>query len=185
MTAPSDATDGDDLAAADLAAWVRDIPDFPRPGVTFKDITPLLRDSAVLAEAVRRMSAGWSGVDLVCGIDARGFIFGGLVAATLGVGFIPARKGGKLPWEVEAVGYSLEYGEEHLELHNDAVTPGQRVLIVDDVLATGGTARATAELVERLGGEVAGFSFLIELAFLGGRLLLPAGARVGSAIRVE
>jgi adenine phosphoribosyltransferase len=176
---------GADLSDAALADWVRDIPDFPRPGVVYKDITPLLRQPAVLAEAVRRMSEDWPDVDLVCGIDARGFIFGALVAARLGVGFVPARKGGKLPWEVEAVGYSLEYGEEHLELHLDAVAPGQRVLVVDDVLATGGTARATAELVERLGGEVAGFSFLIELVFLGGRLLLPAEARVGSAIRVE
>lgn len=156
----------------ELEGLVRDIPDFPRPGVGFKDITPLLRDATALHDVVERLAADWSEVDVVCGIDARGFILGPPVAVRLGVGFIPARKGGKLPWEIEQVAYSLEYGEEHLELHADAVASGQRVLIVDDVLATGGTAEATGTLVARLGGVVVGYAFLIELGFLDGRARL-------------
>lgn len=165
----------------DFEKLVRDIPDHPKPGVTFKDITPLLKDGEAFAAAVAALADGWGEIDIVCGIDARGFILGPPVAVRLGVGFIPARKGGKLPWEIEQVAYSLEYGEEHLELHKDAVHEGQRVLVVDDVLATGGTAEATGTLVRRLGGVVVGYSFLIELDFLGGQAKL-GGSPVRSLI---
>ena len=150
---------------------IRDVPDFPKPGIVFKDITPLLADenafSSVIDETVVQFGRG--NVDKVVGIEARGFILASPVAYHFGAGFLPVRKAGKLPYQVEAEEYELEYGTATLELHADAVTPGERVLIVDDVLATGGTARAAARLVERLGGKVVGIACLIELAFLSGR----------------
>jgi adenine phosphoribosyltransferase len=154
-----------------LAAYVRDIPDFPSPGVDFKDITPLLADHGAFAETIDRLAAAFEGqpIDRVLGIEARGFIVAAPVAYRFGAGFTPVRKAGKLPWQVEREEYALEYGSDLLEIHVDAVAPGERVLVIDDVLATGGTAAATARLVERLGAEVAGFGFVIELAFLGGR----------------
>lgn len=162
----------DSLAAteASLKALVRDIPDFPKPGIVFKDITPLLGDGEAFCRAIEAMAAPFAGerIDKVLGIEARGFILAAPIAARIGVGFVPVRKPGKLPSRIEQEEYELEYGTDLLEIHHDGVHPGERVLVVDDVIATGGTAAATAKLVERLGGEVAGFSFLIELAFLGG-----------------
>jgi adenine phosphoribosyltransferase len=162
-------------APAQLAALVRDIPDFPRPGITFKDITPLLADHAAFSSCIDSLAAHWDGqqIDRVLGIEARGFIVAAPVAYRFGAGFTPVRKAGKLPWTVEREEYALEYGTDILEIHKDAVQPGERVLIVDDVLATGGTAAATVRLVERLGAEVAGLGFLIELTFLEGRARLP------------
>ncbi len=155
----------------DLRSKIRDVPDFPKPGVVFKDIMPLLADPAALADTVERL-AEWSEPrkpDLVLGAEARGYITGGALACRLGCGFIPARKPGKLPWHTVAVKYALEYGFDQLEVHADSITAGKRVLVHDDVLATGGTAKATAELVEQLGGVVIGLPFIIELAFLDGR----------------
>lgn len=157
--------------AVDLKAMIRDVPDFPKPGVVFKDIMPLLGDPAALAETLDRLAA-WAeprSPDLVLGAEARGYITGGALACRLGCGFVPARKPGKLPWHTVAVKYALEYGFDQLEVHADSIKPGHRVLVHDDVLATGGTARATAELVEQLGGTVVGLPFIIELTFLGGR----------------
>jgi len=154
-----------------LRALVRDVPDFPQEGIVFKDITPLLADevafSSVIDETVVHFGRG--NIDKVVGIEARGFILASPVAYHFGAGFVPVRKAGKLPYRVEAEEYALEYGTATLELHADAIAPGERVLIVDDVLATGGTARAAARLVERLGGKLAGIATLIELSFLGGR----------------
>jgi adenine phosphoribosyltransferase len=154
-----------------LKALIRDVPDFPQEGVVFKDITPLLADESGFSMAIDLIVAhfGRGNVDKVVGIEARGFIVASPVAYHFGAGFVPVRKAGKLPWEAEAEQYELEYGTETLEIHRDAFHPGERVLIVDDVLATGGTARATAKLVERLGGKVIGISCLIELSFLKGR----------------
>jgi adenine phosphoribosyltransferase len=153
---------------------VRDIPDWPRPGVVFKDITPLLADPAAFNAAIDAIAHGFEGrpIDKVLGIEARGFIFAAPVAYHFGAGFVPVRKAGKLPWKIEREEYTLEYGTDLLEIHRDAVHPGEQVLVIDDVLATGGTAAATARLIERLGGELVGFAFLIELGFLGGRRLL-------------
>jgi len=153
-----------------LAARVRDIPDYPKPGVVFKDVTPLLGDHVSFSTAVDWLVTrfGRGTVDKVVGIEARGFILAAPVAYHFGAGFVPARKAGKLPHEAISITYDLEYGSETLELHKDAIAPGERVLIVDDVLATGGTAAATIDLVEQLGGKVVGLGFLIELAFLGG-----------------
>ncbi len=150
---------------------IRDVPDFPQPGVVFKDITPLLGDPAAFGLAIDALALPYvdAGIDKVLGIEARGFIVAAPVALRLGAGFVPVRKAGKLPWRVEKESYSLEYGDDVLEIHADALAPGERALIVDDVLATGGTASAVVRLVERLGGETAGFACLIELAFLGGR----------------
>jgi adenine phosphoribosyltransferase len=150
---------------------VRDVPDFPQKGIVFKDITPLLGDEAGFSMAIDLIVAhfGRGNVDKVVGIEARGFIVASPVAYHFGAGFVPVRKAGKLPWDSEAEEYELEYGTETLEIHKDAFVPGERVLIVDDVLATGGTARATARLVERLGGVVVGIACLIELSFLNGR----------------
>lgn len=161
-------------APAHLTSLVRDIPDFPRPGVVFKDITPLLADHAAFSSCIDAIAGHWDGtdVDRVLGIEARGFIIAAPVAYRFGAGFTPVRKAGKLPWDVEQEEYELEYGTDLLEIHRDAVRPGERVLIVDDVLATGGTAAATVRLTERLGAEVVGLAFLIELAFLGGRAKL-------------
>jgi adenine phosphoribosyltransferase len=157
--------------SVDLRAHVRDIPDFPRPGIVFKDITPLLLDPPAMALAVDRL-VDWSrplGVDFVVAAEARGFILGAPIALALGAGFVPARKPGKLPSQTVSAEYILEYGIDALEVHADALAHGARVLIHDDLLATGGTARALAELVEHLGGHVVGFAFLLELGFLGGR----------------
>lgn len=154
----------------EVAAALRDIPDFPRPGVVFKDFTPLLLDPPlrrrVVADVVERHRGG---VDIVAGVEARGFVLGAVVAHELDVGFVPVRKAGKLPGDVHAVAYDLEYGSETIELHRDAIRPGQRVLVVDDVLATGGTAAATCELVERCEGVVAAVEVILELTFLHGR----------------
>ena len=160
--------------AAPLETFIRDIPDFPEPGVVFKDITPLLADRQAFGTAVDHLAEPFlgSGITHVVGIEARGFIVATPVAERLGAGFVPIRKAGKLPWEVVSVEYALEYGVGVLEVHRDAVGAGDQVLIVDDVLATGGTARAAIKLVEDLGASVAGLSFLIELGFLGGRAKL-------------
>jgi adenine phosphoribosyltransferase len=154
-----------------MKALIRDVPDFPQPGIVFKDITPLLADEIAFSSVIDLIVVhfGRGTVDKVVGIEARGFILASPVAYHFGAGFVPVRKVDKLPWDTEAAEYALEYGTATLEIHKDAVTPGERVLIVDDVLATGGTARATAELVERIGGKVVGIAFLIELGFLEGR----------------
>jgi adenine phosphoribosyltransferase len=150
---------------------IRDVPDYPKPGVTFKDITPLLADHSAFAAVVDAIVAhyGRGTIDKVAGVEARGFILAAPVAYHFGAGFVPVRKKGKLPSSTYAESYDLEYGSETIEVHQDAFTPGERVLIVDDVLATGGTARATAELVRRTGAQVAGLSVLMELGFLNGR----------------
>lgn len=159
----------------DLAAKIRSVPDFPVAGILFRDITPLLADGAALREAVERLAEPWHGrgVELVAAMEARGFIFGATVAATLGAGFVPIRKEGKLPWHTRSARYTLEYRSDVLYVHEDAIEPRQRVLVVDDLIATGGTAKAVVELVELLGGEVVGLGFLIELQGLQGRTLLP------------
>ncbi|MCJ7795542.1 MAG: adenine phosphoribosyltransferase [Thermoleophilia bacterium] len=155
----------------DLKAYVRDVPDFPKPGIMFKDITPLLQDPLALRYAVDQLAE--FGVprrpDVVLGAEARGFILGAALAYSLGAGFVPARKPGKLPWRVSQADYELEYGIDSLQMHQDAIRPGQRVIVHDDLLATGGTARAKIDLVEEAGGLVVGLAFLIELPFLGGR----------------
>jgi adenine phosphoribosyltransferase len=158
-------------ALIDLAAKVRAIPDFPKEGILFRDIMPLLQDPSTLREAVDRIVEYGTGrhVDIVLGAEARGFILGAAVAYGLGAGFVCARKPGKLPYETISAEYDLEYGTDKLEVHADAIKPGQNVLIHDDLLATGGTARAKIELVEKLGGKVVGIAFLIELAALKGR----------------
>ncbi len=152
-----------------LRAALRNVPDFPRPGIAFKDITPVLADGALLADTVRALGAHADGADLIVGIESRGFIFGAALAVQRGCGFVPFRKPGKLPYRTERVEFSLEYGADALEAHVDAIVPGHRVLIVDDVLATGGTAAAAADLVRRLGGEVVAAAFVLELTALGGR----------------
>ena len=154
-----------------LTSLIRDVPDFPQEGVVFKDITPLLADEIAFSTVIDLIVVhfGRGNVDKVVGIEARGFILASPVAYHFGAGFIPVRKKDKLPWDTEVAEYSLEYGAATLEIHKDAVAPGERVLIVDDVLATGGTAKATADLVERIGGKVVGIACLIELGFLKGR----------------
>ena len=155
----------------DLRARIRDIPDFPKPGIVFKDITPLLLDASALSQAVNAL-AGWARdrrVDFVLAPEARGFILGAALADRLGAGFVPARKPGKLPYDTVSAEYILEYGVDVLEMHADALSHGERVLLHDDLIATGGTARALCDLVSRLGGEVVGCAFLVELAFLAGR----------------
>jgi adenine phosphoribosyltransferase len=150
---------------------IRDIPDFPKPGIVFKDITPLLADQQAFATAVDLVVDRFvgRGINRVVGIEARGFILAAPVAYRLGAGFVPIRKHGKLPWDTLGADYELEYGNERLEMHSDAVAAGDKVLVVDDVLATGGTAQAAFDVIRRLGAEVAGFGVIIELAFLGGR----------------
>jgi adenine phosphoribosyltransferase len=166
-------TSSSQLTIADLRARIRDIPDFPQPGILFRDITPLLADATSLQAVVNTMSAPFRDqVDMVVAIESRGFILGAPIAYALGAGLALVRKHGKLPFEVEAEAYSLEYGENTLEIHRDALTPGQRVLLVDDLLATGGTVRAAANLVSRLGGEIVGVCVLAELSGLNGRALL-------------
>lgn len=156
-----------------IDSLIRDIPDFPKPGIVFKDITPILGDPKAMAVIYEAMATPYLSaepkVDKVLGIESRGFIFGTPLAHRLGVGFAPVRKPGKLPWKTVSQSYSLEYGEDTLELHEDAVHKGERVVIVDDLLATGGTLEATCQLVEKLGGIVAGCTVLIELGFLKGR----------------
>ena len=159
------------MALAGLRALIRDVPDFPKKGIIFKDITPLLKHGPALRFACDQLAAGFEGLkaDQVVGIESRGFIFSPVLAYHLGAGFVPVRKKGKLPAAKEAVSYSLEYGEDSLEMHLDAIKKGTRVIIVDDLLATGGTAEAVTRLVEKLGGTVVGLAFLVELAFLNGR----------------
>lgn len=159
---------------ARLRARIRDVPDFPKPGILFKDITPLLGDPATLREACDAMADAWrdAGVTHVVAVESRGFLFGGPVAIGLGAGLVPVRKPGKLPFTCSREDYALEYGTDALEMHSDAVGPGSRVVIVDDVLATGGTASATRRLVERHGAVIVGCGFLIELGFLHGRQAL-------------
>jgi len=162
------------VSTVDLKRFVRDIPDFPRPGIVFKDITPLLLDAAALDQAVSELAALARplSVDLVVAAEARGFILGAALARELGVGFVPARKPGKLPIETVSAEYVLEYGIDALEMHADALAGGIRVLVHDDLLATGGTAAAVCKLVEELGAVVAGCAFLVELSFLDGRARL-------------
>ncbi len=167
-----------------LKAKIRDVPDFPEPGIVFKDIMPLLADPACLREATDLL-AEWAEPrrpDVILGAEARGFILGATVAYKLGCGFVAARRPGKLPWKTVSASYALEYGENSLELHADAISHGQRVLVHDDVLATGGTARAICDLAEQLGGEIVGVAFAIELDFLEGRKQLE-GHDVHSLIR--
>ena len=168
----------------DLRDKIRDVPDFPKEGILFKDVMPLIADPEYFADSIRQL-ADWTRPrepDLVLGAEARGFIFGGALAYELGAGFIAARKPGKLPWETVEATYDLEYGTDSLEVHRDAVRPGARVVVLDDVLATGGTAKAKCELVEKLGGVVVGAVFLIELTFLNGKDKL-AGYAVHSLIQ--
>ncbi len=173
-----------DLQSAELRAAIRDVPDFPKPGIVFKDITTLLAEPVLFRRAIDLMLvlAGDLPVDKVVAIESRGFILGGAVAHRLGAGFVPVRKPGKLPWKSRRATYALEYGTDTLEMHEDALRAGDRVLVVDDVIATGGTARAAAELTESLGGRVSAFAFLLELSFLQGRGRLD-GYDVRSLIR--
>ncbi|MCP3162381.1 adenine phosphoribosyltransferase [Myxococcus qinghaiensis] len=169
MTAPA-VSIPDTTLVADLNARLRDVPDFPKPGIVFKDITPVLADPRLFGRVINAMAAPFRGQHLtkVVGVEARGFLLGAPIALALGAGFVPARKPGKLPHRSIVERYSLEYGADGVEMHEDAILQGERVLVVDDVLATGGTAEATAKLVKRLGGELVGFSFLITLDFLQG-----------------
>jgi adenine phosphoribosyltransferase len=164
-----------EVTRARLLSLIRDVPDFPKPGIVFKDITPLLADAQALGAATDLMAAPWRGekIDQVAGIESRGFILGACVARELGVGFVPVRKPGKLPFRTTRVEYALEYGTDALEIHTDAVGRAAQVLIVDDLLATGGTAAATCRLVEGLGAHVVGLGFLTVLEFLNGRAKLP------------
>ncbi|HUR70036.1 MAG TPA: adenine phosphoribosyltransferase [Candidatus Thermoplasmatota archaeon] len=167
------------MLADDVRAALRAYPDFPAKGIVFQDVAPLLRDPALLARVVGAMAAPFAGrVDKVVGVESRGFIFGAPIALKLGVGFVPVRKVGKLPGAKLAEKYELEYGTAAVEMQRDAVAPGERVLVVDDVLATGGTARATARLVEGAGARLAGYSFLLEIGALKGRAALAAETRV-------
>jgi adenine phosphoribosyltransferase len=163
------------MSELDLASLIRDVPDFPTEGIMFKDVMPLIADPFAFRETIDRLAA-WAGPrtpDVILGAEARGFIFGGALAYALGCGFVTARKPGKLPWETIEARYALEYGTDALEVHVDAFKPGARVIVLDDVLATGGTAHAKVELVERLGGVVVGALFVIELSFLKGRERIP------------
>ncbi len=162
------------MEAAALRALIRTIPDFPRPGVMFRDVTTLFADAAGFRAAISGLAAPWAGagIDAVVGLEARGFILGGAVADRLGLGFVPIRKQGKLPHAVLSESYSLEYGRAVMEVHDDALTPGARVLIIDDLLATGGTAEAAIRLCRRLGAEVAGCAFVVDLPDLGGHAAL-------------
>jgi adenine phosphoribosyltransferase len=161
-------------APLDLKKCIRSIPDFPKPGIMFRDITPLLADPRAFREAIRRMAAPYKkgAVDAVIGAESRGFIFAAAMALELGAGFVPVRKKGKLPFKTASVSYDLEYGTDTLQMHTDAVSAGTRVLMVDDLLATGGTMAACCEMVQAAGGKILGIEFLIELAFLKGRAKL-------------
>ena len=171
-------------AALDLRDRVRDVPDFPKPGIVFKDLMPLVADPVYFKATIDELVALAAPLrpDIILGAEARGFIFGGALADRLGCGFVPARKPGKLPWETVEATYDLEYGQDSLQVHADAIGEGTRVIVHDDVLATGGTAKAKTELVEQLGGEVVGLLFVVELAFLNGRDKL-AGYDVQSLIQ--
>jgi adenine phosphoribosyltransferase len=164
------------MSELDLRAFVRDVPDFPRPGILFRDVTPLLADATALREAVHRLAEPFRGAAVKCvlGVESRGFLLGAPVALELGAGLAIARKPGKLPRRTLGVSYALEYGTDRLEMHADAIEPGQRVLVVDDLIATGGTAAATLRLARSAGADVVGCAFLIELAALGGRAQLDA-----------
>jgi adenine phosphoribosyltransferase len=170
----------------ELQKFIRDVRDFPKKGIVFKDITPLLADPGALAVAVEQLVAPYSssGVQVVTGIESRGFIFGALAAQRLGAGFAPFRKPGKLPYKTIRQSYQLEYGTDAIEIHRDAISPGQKVLMVDDLLATGGTMAAACELVKQLGGRIVGVAFVIELSFLHGREKLK-DYPVHSLIKVE
>ena len=183
-TGPFTSTMPSSPSSIDLRTWVRDIPDFPKPGILFRDLTPLMRDPQGWGEAIRLLGLLCERVqpDLIVGIESRCFIVGTALATVTGVGFVPVRKPGKLPGEVIGVDYSLEYGTDRLEIHSDALGEGRRVLIVDDLLATGGTAAACTELVEKAGGELCGFGFLAELAALEGRSRLPQEHPIESLI---
>lgn len=159
-----------------LRSTIRDVPDFPKPGIVFKDITPVLADAALFRDTTDALAAAFAGdgITHVVAIESRGFILGGPVAERLGAGFVPVRKPGKLPWKTQRVEYALEYGKDALEMHLDAVPAGARALILDDVLATGGTAAAAGALTEQVGGTVAGYCFLMGLSFLDGRRRLGA-----------
>ncbi len=174
---------GDPALEQDLRATIRDVPDFPKPGILFKDITPVLADRTLLRRTVRAMAAPFEGlfVSHVVGVESRGFILGAPIALELGAGFIPVRKPGKLPHRTASAEYALEYGTDRLEIHADACAPATRVLVVDDVLATGGTAAATSRLVEQLGAVVVGCSFMMDLSFLPGRDAMR-GRRVESLV---
>jgi adenine phosphoribosyltransferase len=158
----------------DLRAYIRDVPDFPKPGIVFKDITPLLGDARAFQATVDRLADEFEGrgIDAVAAAEARGFLFGTPLALRLGVGFVPIRKPGKLPYSKIGIEYALEYGTDRLEVHGDALAPGKRILLLDDVLATGGTMVACRDLVRQAGAEVVAFAFVIELGFLGGRARL-------------
>ncbi len=172
-------------SARDLRRHIRDIPDFPKPGIVFKDITPLLADREAFRAVVDQFAARYRDrADIVLGIESRGFILGAAVAYALGTGLALVRKPGKLPWQKHAARYELEYGSDTLEIHHDAIGDHHRVLVVDDLLATGGTASAAVELVQRCGGSVVACAFVIELAFLGGRRRL-AGYEVGALITYD
>ena len=173
-----------DAQVGRLKAAIRDVPDFPKPGIVFKDITTLLRDASHFRRALDLMTVlcGDLPVDKVVAIESRGFILGGALADRLGAGFVPVRKPGKLPWKSRRATYELEYGTDTLEMHEDAVGPADRVLVVDDVIATGGTARAVGDLCEALGASVSAFGFLVELGFLKGRARL-VGREVRSLIQ--
>jgi adenine phosphoribosyltransferase len=167
----------------ELERYIRSIPDWPKKGILFRDITPLLADPEALAAAVDALCAGFTdaGIEYVAAVEARGFIFGAAVARKLGVGFVPIRKKGKLPFRTESVTYDLEYGTDTLEVHRDAVSKGSRVLMVDDLLATGGTMAAACKLIEKIGGQIAGIAFLIELSELAGREKL-GGYKINTVI---
>ena len=184
MTAPQQTSSGSPLSAEDLRARIREIPDFPKPAILFYDLTTLLKDPQAFGASIALLIEPYrdKNVDLVVGMESRGFIFSAPMADRLGAGFVPVRKLGKLPDETVSVEYALEYGTNTLEIHRDAVQPGQRVLIVDDLLATGGTVNGTVELVERLKGEVVGLAFLVELLFLKGRERLE-GRQIHSVIQ--
>ncbi len=157
-----------------IKAAVRDVPDFPKPGIIYKDITPLLQDGAIFSELINYLAHPYRNnvPRYVAGIESRGFIFGSALAAELGCGFIPVRKAGKLPYKTIRQSYSLEYGEATIEIHEDAVAPGDKVVLIDDLLATGGTAQAAVSLLEKLNAEIIGIEFIIELTFLNGRKVL-------------
>jgi len=174
------------MLVSELKKTIREVPDFPKPGVSFKDLTTLFQNPVAFRSAMDRLTERFSDekIDVVAGIDARGFVIAGVLADRLNLGMVLVRKAGKLPHLVEGESYALEYGEARMEVHADAVEPGQRVVILDDLLATGGTAAAAGRLMERLGAKIEGFGFLVELDFLGGRKLLPPD-RVFSLIHFD
>jgi adenine phosphoribosyltransferase len=180
---PASAADAQDVSSR-LKSLIRECPDFPKPGIKFYDITTLLKDKNGFRETIESLTARYRGrpIDVVIGIEARGYFFAPAMAHALGAGFVPVRKPKKLPWTVRSIEYDLEYGKDQLEIHQDGIEAGQNVLIIDDVLATGGTASAVAKLVQQCGGEVAGLGFVLELSFLNGRDKL-AGFDVFSLLR--